>query len=61
MTKDEYFDWQERLENTKEYQEEYRKREDQLNLMPGGAQGAKPDMRDWLENNKHLLEESSVS
>jgi hypothetical protein len=34
----------------RDYEQVYAEREDQLDMMPGGAQGASPDMSDFCSN-----------
>jgi site-specific DNA-methyltransferase (adenine-specific) len=45
---------------TPEYQAEYERRMDALDDMPGGRQGATPDMRDWIEMNTGDTENGST-
>jgi hypothetical protein len=39
----------------KTYEEAYSEREDRLDQMPGGAQGARPDMSDYCDLCHNLL------
>jgi DNA modification methylase len=50
MTEDEYARWLEHASDARstEWEEEYERRKESLDNMPGGAQGACPDMRDFV-------------